>query len=83
MTVACSTTTFALVLFARLGFVRWILAGIGSLVMLYYVVALLYLLANGAGEYLAWPAVALLLWAGATVVAVLPATGRAMRHIST
>lgn len=79
MTVACSTTTFALALFARLNFVRWILVAIGTLVTVYYFFALLYIAANGGARVVAVPTVALLLWAAATTVALLPATAQAMR----
>lgn len=79
MTVACSTTTFALALLARLGFVRWILVAVGGVVTVYYFFALLYIAANGGAKYVAVPAVAMVLWAAATTVALLPATARAMR----
>jgi hypothetical protein len=79
MTVACTTLTFALVLLARLEFVRWILVVLGALVTFYYVYAVIYLLAHDAASVIGLAVVALLLWAAATVVAVLPATGRAMR----
>jgi hypothetical protein len=80
MTAACSTLTFALVLFARLEFVRWILAVIGALVTAYYIYAIIDLLSNDGGEYIAMVLVSFLLWLIATVLAVLPATGRAMRR---
>ena len=80
MTVACSTTTFALALFARLGFVRWHPGRIGGVVTVYYFFALLYIAANGGAKLIAVPAVAMLLWAAATAVALLPATARAMRR---
>jgi len=79
MTVACSTLTFALVLFFRLDFVRWVLGIIGALVTVYYVYAVIKLLSDGAGDFIAMVIVSLLLWAAATVVVLLPATGRAMR----
>jgi hypothetical protein len=79
MTVACTTLTFALVGLARLEFVRWILAVVGGLVTAYYVYAIIYLLSHDGGEVIALVLVAFLLWLGSTVVAVLPATGRAMR----
>jgi hypothetical protein len=83
MSVACTTLTFALILFARLEFVRWILAIVGALVTAYYVYAIIDILStDGGGEFVAMPLVAWLLWLGATVLAVLPATGRAMRRRS-
>lgn len=79
MTVACTTITFALVALARLEAIRWILAVLGGLVTAYYLYAIIYLLANDGGSVIALPIVSFLLWLGATVVALLPATGRAMR----
>ncbi|MGH3762340.1 hypothetical protein [Actinophytocola sp.] len=79
MTVACSTLTFALILFARLDFVRWLLAFVGGVVTVYYVYAIIRLLSEGGGEFIAMVLVSFLLWAAATVLVLLPATGRAMR----
>ncbi len=80
MTVACTTLVFALILFARLEFVRWILAVVGALVTAYYIYAIIWILSHDGGEFIAMALVAFLLWAVATVLAVLPATGRAMRR---
>ena len=79
MTVACTTITFAVILLARLGFARWVLAAIGGIVTAYYLYALIYLLTHHAASVIGLVVVALLLWLGATVLAVLPVTGRAMR----
>lgn len=79
MTVACTTLLFALILFARLGFVRWILAVIGALVSAYYIYAIIWVLSHDGGEYIAMVLVSFVLWLAATVFAILPATGRAMR----
>jgi hypothetical protein len=79
MSVACSTIVFALVLFARLDFVRWLLGFIGGLVTVYYVYAMIKLLSNDGGEFIAMILVSLLAWAAATVLVLLPATGRGMR----
>jgi hypothetical protein len=80
MTVACSTLTFAaILLLTRLSFVRWVLAVIGGIVTAYYLYALIYLLSHHAASVIGLVVVALLLWLGATVLAVLPVTGRAMR----
>jgi hypothetical protein len=79
MTVACSTLTFAALLTTRLGFVRWILVSIGAIVAIYYLVALVYLVGNDAARYVSVALLALFLWSAATVIAVLPATGKAMR----
>jgi hypothetical protein len=79
MTVACTTITFALLLFARLDFVRWILGFVGALVTVYFVYAMIWLVSNDAGEVVAMPLVSFLLWTAATVVVLIPQTGRAMR----
>lgn len=79
MSVACTVITFGLVLFARLEFVRWILGVLGGLVTLYYVYAIIKLLSDGGGEFIAVPLLSWLLWLVATVLVVLPQTGRAMR----
>ncbi|WP_432969924.1 hypothetical protein [Dactylosporangium sp. CA-233914] len=80
MTVACTTLTLAMVLLARLAIARWLLAGLGGAVIAYYAVAVIYLVVNGATELVALPTLALLTWAAATTVALLPATARAMRR---
>jgi hypothetical protein len=79
MSVACTTILFGLLMFARLEFVRWILGVLGALVTLYYIYAIIWILSNDGGEVIAMVLVSWLLWLGATVVALLPATGRAMR----
>jgi hypothetical protein len=79
MTAACSTLTFALILFARLDFVRWLLAFVGGLVTVYYIYATIKILSDGGGEFIAMVIVSLLAWAAATVLVLLPGTGRAMR----
>lgn len=79
MSVACSAIVFGLALFARLEFVRWILAIIGSLSTLYYLYAIIWVLSNDGGEFIAMVLVSWILWLAATVLAILPATGRAMR----
>lgn len=80
MSVACTALLFGLLQFTRLGFVRWILAVVGGLVTVYYVYAIIWILSNDGGEYIAMVLVAWLLWLFATVLAALPATGRAMRQ---
>jgi hypothetical protein len=79
MTVACTTLTFALVLFSRLGFARWVLAFVGGVVTLYYLYAVIWLLSNDAGEVISMTLVSWVLWLTATVLVLLPHTGRAMR----
>jgi hypothetical protein len=79
MSVACSAILFGLALFARLEFVRWILAVLGVLVTVYYLYAIIWILSNDAGKVVGMALVSWVLWLAATVLAVLPATGRAMR----
>jgi hypothetical protein len=79
MTVACSTLTFALAFLARLEFLRWLLGAVGAIVSLYYVYAVIYLIAHHAERVLTLVLVALLLWLAATIVILLPNTRRAMR----
>jgi len=80
LSVACTTLTFGLVLISRLGFVRWILGFVGGVVTLYYVYAIIWLLSNDAGEVISMTLVSWVLWLTATVLVVLPQTGRAMRR---
>lgn len=80
MTVACSSLVFGLAMFARLEFLRWLLAVIGALMTLYYLYAIIWILTNDGGEFIAMTLVAWILWFAATVLVVLPATGRAMRR---
>jgi hypothetical protein len=79
MTVACTSLTFGLAMFSRVEFIRWVLAVVGGIVTVYYIYGMIWLLTNDAGEYIAMALVSWLLWLAATVVAVLPQTGRAMR----
>jgi hypothetical protein len=80
MIVACTTILFAVLVFVRLEFARWVLAVLGALVTVYYIYAIIWVLSNDGGEYIAMVLVSWLLWLVATVLAVLPATGRAMRR---
>ncbi len=79
MIIAGVTLLFALLFFARLEPVRWILGIIGGIVTAYYLYALIWLLSNDAAKYIGLAALAFLLWLSATVITLLPATGRAMR----
>jgi hypothetical protein len=79
MFVGGFTTLFALLLFARLEPIRWILAVIGGLVSAYYLYALIWLLSEDAAKYMGLTALCFVLWLGATILTLLPATGRAMR----
>lgn len=80
MTVASTVATFLVVLGFRIGFMRWVLAAIAGIVVVYYLYAIIDLLASGGGSYVGLPILALLLWVAPLVVVVLPAVGRAMRH---
>lgn len=79
MSVACTALTFGLAMFARVEFVRWVLAVVGGITTVYYLYAIIWVLSEDGGEYIAMVLVSWLLWLAATVVAVLPQTGRAMR----
>lgn len=79
ISVASTVAALLVVLACRLGFVRWILAVIAGLVVGYYIYAIIYLLSNDAGDFVALPIVAMLLWLVPLVIVVLPPVGRAMR----
>ncbi|MCT2586699.1 hypothetical protein [Actinophytocola gossypii] len=79
MSVACTTITFALLLFTRMEWVRWVLAFVGAITVLYYIYGIIWLLSHDAGEVIAMVVVSWLLWTAATVVVLLPHTRRAMR----
>ncbi|WP_189255816.1 hypothetical protein [Lentzea flava] len=70
---------FTALVLARLGFARWILAGLGFLVVAYYVYAVIRLTINHGGTLIIVPGIALMLWLTASMVSVLPPVGRAMR----
>ena len=57
----------------------WILVATGAIVSVYYLAALVYLVAHDAARYASVALLALFLWSAATVIAVLPATAKAMR----
>ncbi|MEU2030469.1 proline-rich domain-containing protein [Nocardia amamiensis] len=74
------SAVFTILLVVRRGFARWILAGIGALVSLYYVYGLIRLVDLGAAaEHFTWIGIAQLVWLTATVTTLLPGTSRAMR----
>lgn len=79
MTVACTVATFTVLLAIRLAFARWILAAVAAIVAAYYIFALIKLFDEGGGRYSGVIVVALLLWLGTLVVALLPQVTRAMR----
>ncbi|MFF5985590.1 hypothetical protein [Prauserella flavalba] len=76
---ASTMALFAVLLCFRLGFVRWIIAVLTGIAVVYYIYAIIDLLSNDGGDYVGMPIVALLLWVIPLVGAVLPVTGRAMR----
>jgi hypothetical protein len=79
ISVACTAILFALLLFARLDLVRWLLGFVGGLVTVYYLYAIIKLLADDLAEFIAMVIVSFLVWTAATVVVLLPQTGHAMR----
>jgi hypothetical protein len=79
ISVACTFTLLALLLACRLGFARWLLVVLGGLLVLYYLYAVIKLLADGGGEFVAALALSLVLWLIAEVMVLLPAVGNAMR----
>ncbi|KOV82293.1 hypothetical protein [Nocardia sp. NRRL S-836] len=70
---------FAVLLFARLGFARWVLAALGFVITAYYVFVVVRMATTYVSSFLVVPVIALLLWLTAVVVSVLPVVGRAMR----
>ncbi|MFI9816637.1 hypothetical protein [Saccharothrix variisporea] len=80
MIVASIVLLLALVQVFRVPGVRWGLVVLGALCTVYYIYAVIWIVANGGGEYAIVPAVCLLLWLAATIVAALPAVGRASRR---
>jgi hypothetical protein len=80
MIVGCSVPLLAILLALRLSLARWLLVVVGGILVLYYLYAVIKLLADGGGEYVASLALSLVLWLVAEVVVLLPATGQAMRR---
>nr|WP_042185824.1 hypothetical protein [Kibdelosporangium sp. MJ126-NF4]CEL16913.1 hypothetical protein [Kibdelosporangium sp. MJ126-NF4]CTQ91858.1 hypothetical protein [Kibdelosporangium sp. MJ126-NF4] len=79
ISVGCTFAVLAILLAARLAFARWLIGGLGVLVVLYYVYAVIYVLAHDGGEIVAALALALVLWLIAVVLVFLPPVGQAMR----
>ncbi|CAM3677603.1 hypothetical protein KIPE111705_20100 [Kibdelosporangium persicum] len=79
ISVACTFALFAILLAARLAFARWILVVLGAVVVLYYIYAVIRVLVDGGGEFIAALALSLVLWLLAEIVVLLPAVGEAMR----
>jgi hypothetical protein len=70
----------ALLLAFRLAFARIVLGVIGGIVVLYFLYALIKLVADGGGDYAAPVVMSLLLWLLAEVLTLLPLTKHAMRR---
>lgn len=79
MITAGVTLLFALLLLARLEFVRWVLAVLGGLITAYYVYAVIYLLSHEASKFVGLALLMLVLWLAVTVLVIIPPAGRAMR----
>lgn len=79
ISVTCTFALFAVLLAARLAFARWITAILGGLVVLYYIYAVIRVLADGGGKFIAALALSLVLWMIAETVVLLPQVGQAMR----
>jgi hypothetical protein len=79
MTVACTTTLFALLMLGRLRWVRWVLVVLGAIVTAYYVYGVIWLLSKELEDYIGVAIAALLLWLASTIMAAVPITGKAMR----
>ncbi|ONI70579.1 hypothetical protein ALI144C_49020 [Actinosynnema sp. ALI-1.44] len=79
ISVGCTFTVLGLLLAFRLAFVRWLLVALGGLVAAYYVYAVIKVLADGGGEFVAALALALVLWLITEVAVLLPPVGQAMR----
>jgi hypothetical protein len=80
ISVACTFTLLAVLLACRLAFARWLSAGLGGLMVAYYVYAVVKVLVDGGGKYVAALALSLVLWLIAVVLVALPAVGQAMRR---
>lgn len=80
MIVASVVLLLALVQVFRVPGVRWGLVVLGALCTVYYVYAVIYIVSNGIPEWAIVPGVCLILWLVATIVAALPAVGRASRR---
>lgn len=74
------TALLAVLLMCRLGFARWLLIVLSALIVVYYVYALVRMVdLDAPSKFYTWIVVALIGWTSAALLAVLPATGRAMR----
>ncbi|MEU7528591.1 hypothetical protein AB0A74_22865 [Saccharothrix sp. NPDC042600] len=80
MIVASLVLVLALVQVFRVPGVRWGLVALGAVCTVYYTYATIRILAHGASEFVVMPLVCVLLWLVPTIVAALPAVGRASRR---
>ncbi len=74
------TALLALLRAFRLWLARVLLGVVGGIVVLYFVYALIKLVADGGGDYAAPLVLSLLLWLVAEVMTLLPLTKQAMRQ---
>jgi hypothetical protein len=79
ISVTCTFALLAVLLACRLAFARWLLVALGGIVVLYYLYAVVKVLADGGGEFIAALALSLVLWLIAEVMVLLPAVAKAMR----
>lgn len=81
MIIASVVLVLALVLVFRVPGVRWGLVALGAVCTTYYAYAIIRFLSIGAPtEFVVMPVVCALLWLVPTIVAALPAVGRASRR---
>lgn len=79
ISVGCTFVLLAILLAARLAFARWLTAILGAVVVLYHVYAIVKVLVDGGGAFIAALTLSLVLWLLAEIVVLLPAVGQAMR----
>lgn len=79
MSVACTFALFAILLAARLSLARWLSAILGGLVVAYYLYAVIKVIADGGGKFVAALVLTLVLWLIAEILVFLPAVANSMR----
>lgn len=77
--IGAAVLLLAIAMFFRLGFARWTLAGLGVVVSLYYVFAVIRVVSLGGASRMAFLVIVLLVWLAATVIVMLPPVGQGMR----
>ncbi|MET0234945.1 MAG: hypothetical protein ABW224_09930 [Kibdelosporangium sp.] len=80
ISVGCTFALLSVLLACRLAFARWLLAILGGVLVAYHIYAVIKVLADGGGEFIAALALSLVLWLIAEVMVLLPAVGNAMRR---